>query len=72
MVISDTYQIEKPYTAVNVRLVEGGHGDLERMKRVVDLERSKVTLKLSKNLIDGKMGSENTNKGNTTGIKKGG
>ncbi|KAK4946919.1 hypothetical protein LTR10_014061 [Elasticomyces elasticus] len=72
MVISDTYQIEKPYGAVNVRLVEGGHGDLDRMKRVVDLERSKVALKLSKNMIDGKMGSENTNKSSPAGIKKGG
>ncbi|KAK7895157.1 hypothetical protein LTR67_005897 [Exophiala xenobiotica] len=73
MLISDTYLIEKPYNAANVRLGEGRHGDLERMRKVVDMERSKVTLKLSKNLIDGKMAADNTSgKGMAAGIKKGG
>jgi hypothetical protein len=73
MLISDTYLIEKPYNAANVRLGEGRHGDLDRMRKVVDMERSKATLKLSKNLIDGKMAADNTSgKGMAAGVKKGG
>jgi hypothetical protein len=74
MLISDTYLIEKPYGAANVRFVEGRHGDLERMKKVIDMERSKVGLRLSKGQIDGKMASENnSSRGNATpAMKKGG
>lgn len=74
MVISDTYLIEKPYDATKVRFVQGRHGDLERMKKVVDMELQKVTLRLSKGLIDGKMSSENSpGKGAVTAaVKKGG
>ncbi|KIX05849.1 uncharacterized protein Z518_03822 [Rhinocladiella mackenziei CBS 650.93] len=74
MLISDTYLIEKPYGAANVKFVEGRHGDLERMKKVVDMERQKITLRLSKGMIDGKLGSDNSSgKGVApAGIKKGG
>ncbi|KIW15817.1 hypothetical protein PV08_05867 [Exophiala spinifera] len=72
MLISDTYLIEKPYTAATVKLSEGLHGDIDRMRKVVDMERSKVTLKLSKNLIDGKMAADNIGKVFTGGAKKGG
>jgi hypothetical protein len=74
MVISDTYLIEKPYGAANVRFVEGRHGDLERMKKVIDMELQKITLRLSKGLIDGKMGTENSTgkEAAAAAIKKGG
>ncbi|EXJ95246.1 hypothetical protein A1O1_00366 [Capronia coronata CBS 617.96] len=72
MLISDTYLIEKPYGAVNVRFVEGRHGDLERMKKVVDMERQKITLRMSKGLIDGKLSDTMAGKGATAGVKKGG
>lgn len=74
MLISDTYLIEKPYGPVNVRIVDGRHGDLERMKKVVEMERQKVTLRVSKGMLDGKMSAETTpSKGATNAaIKKGG
>jgi protein LSM12 len=74
MLISDTYLIEKPYGPVNVRIVDGRHGDLERMKKVVEMERQKVTLRFSKGMLDGKMSAESTpSKGATNAaIKKGG
>jgi hypothetical protein len=73
MLISDTYLIEKPYGAVNVRFVEGRHGDLERMKKVVDMERQKITLRMSKGLMDGKLSDTLNGKGGATGgVKKGG
>jgi len=58
MVISDTFLIEKPYGAANVRFVEGLNGDLDRMKKVVDMERQKITLRFAKGSLDGKMGSD--------------
>lgn len=74
MLISDTYLIEKPYGPVNVRILDGRHGDLERMKRVIEMEKSKVQLKMSKGLLDGKISAESTpSKGVTpAAIKKGG
>lgn len=73
MLISDTYLIEKPYGAVNVRFVEGRHGDLERMKKVVDMERQKITLRMSKGLIDGKLSDSLAGRaGAAAGVKKGG
>lgn len=74
MLISDTYLIEKPYGPLNVRIVDGRHGDLERMKKVVEMERQKVTLRLSKGMLDGKMSAETTpTKGAAAAaIKKGG
>ncbi len=58
MRISDTFLIEKPYGAVNVRHAEGCSGDLERMKKVVDMERQKITLRFAKGSLDGKMSSD--------------
>lgn len=74
MLISDTFMIEKPYGAANVRHVEGRGGDLDRMKKVVDMERQKITLRFAKGSLDGKMGSEvSSGKGAVTAdMKKGG
>ncbi|KAG9788062.1 hypothetical protein ABEF93_000351 [Exophiala dermatitidis] len=73
MLISDTYLIEKPYGAVNVRFVEGRHGDLERMRKVVDMERQKITLRMSKGLIDGKLSDNAGGRGGVPATaKKGG
>jgi len=75
MIISDTFMIEKPYGAVNVRHIEGQNvGDLERMKKVIDMERSKITLRFAKGSLDGKMGSDASPvKGvSNAGMKKGG
>ena len=73
MVVSDTYLIEKPYTLVNVRLMDGAHGDLDRMRRVLDMEKNKLTLRAGKGLIDGRMGDSGTGKSVPMGgMKKGG
>lgn len=74
MLVSDTYLIEKPYGPANVRIIDGRHGDLERMKRVIEMEKSKVQLKLSKGLLDGKISAESTpTKGASPAVmKKGG
>lgn len=63
MVISDTYLVEKPYGPLNVKLIESRHGDLERMKKVVEMERQKVTLRLEKGQLDGKIGTGGPRKG---------
>lgn len=74
MVISDTFMIEKPYGAPNVRHADGRDGDLERMKKVVDMERQKITLRFAKGSLDGKMAPEApTGKvAVAAGMKKGG
>jgi protein LSM12 len=74
MIISDTFLIEKPYNAVNIRHAEGRDGDIDRMRRVVDMERSKITLKFAKGTLDGKMGSDSSpGKGlPNVAVKKGG
>ena len=74
MIISDTFMIEKPYGAVNVRHIEGQNGDLERMKKVIDMERSKITLRFAKGSLDGKMGSDVSpvKAATNAGMKKGG
>jgi hypothetical protein len=75
MIISDTFMIEKPFSAANVRHLEGQNlGDLERMKKVVDMERSKITLRFAKGSLDGKMSSDSSPaKGAANaGMKKGG
>lgn len=74
MVISDTFLIEKPYGAVNVKHIEGQSGDLDRMKKVVDMERQKITLRFAKGSLDGKMGSDSSPSKATAnaGMKKGG
>lgn len=70
MVISDTYIIDKPYLPNSVRLIEGSKGDLDRMRRVLDMEKNKLALKMGKNLIDTRLG---TDSGATrAGLKKGG
>lgn len=59
MIISDTFVIEKPFGKENVWLVEGGSGDLERMKRVVEMERGKVGLRMQAgNGVGGKGGKK--------------
>ncbi len=75
MIISDTFLIEKPYTQANVRHIDNQSvGDLERMRKVVDMERNKITLRLAKGSLDGKMSSETSpGKGAAnSGMKKGG
>ena len=75
MIISDTFMIEKPFHATNVRHIEGQSvGDLERMKKVVDMERSKITLRFAKGSLDGKMSTESSpvKGGANAGMKKGG
>ncbi|KIW90536.1 uncharacterized protein Z519_09183 [Cladophialophora bantiana CBS 173.52] len=74
MVISDTFLIDKPYGAANVRHAEGRDGDLDRMKKVVDMERQKITLRFAKGSLDGKLGSEVSpvKAASAAGMKKGG
>jgi len=69
MIISDTYLIEKPYSSANIRLLPGASGDLDRMKRVLEMEKHKNSLKSSKNAIDSKMGDSPATKG---ALRKGG
>ena len=75
MIISDTFMIEKPFGAANVRHIEGQNvGDLDRMKKVVDMERSKINLRLSKGSLDGKMSADTSpvKAPPNSGMKKGG
>ncbi|OCT44130.1 hypothetical protein CLCR_00695 [Cladophialophora carrionii] len=75
MIISDTFLIEKPYGQSNVRHIDGQSvGDLERMRKVVDMERNKITLRLAKGSLDGKIGSDSSlgKAAANTGMKKGG
>ena len=74
MIISDTFMIEKPFNAANVRHIEGQSGDLDRMKKVVDMERSKISLRFSKGSLDGKMSADASpvKGGANAGMKKGG
>ncbi|KAK5946654.1 hypothetical protein PMZ80_000797 [Knufia obscura] len=69
MIISDTYIIEKPYNPASIRLMPGTSGDLDRMKRVLDMEKNKINLKISKNAIDNKLGDSPAAKGS---LRKGG
>ncbi len=60
MVISDTFLIQKPYGAANVGLYsDSAHGprkgDLERMRKVVDMERHKCSLRLGQREFGGRM-----------------
>ncbi|EXJ64665.1 hypothetical protein A1O7_01003 [Cladophialophora yegresii CBS 114405] len=75
MIISDTFLIEKPYGQSNVRHIDGQSvGDLERMRKVVDMERNKITLRLAKGSLDGKIGSDSSlgKAAANTVMKKGG
>ena len=67
MVVSDTFIVDKPYGPANARFVEGANGDIERIKRVLDMERNKIRLKMDKSDIDTKMGSDGR-----SAMKKGG
>lgn len=69
MIVSDTYIIEKPYTPANIQFMPGSSGDLDRMKRVLDMEKNKINLKMSKNQIDHKLADSPAAKG---AIRKGG
>lgn len=68
MIVSDTYIIDKPYNPTNIRLINGASGDLDRMRKVLDLEKNKISLKMEKSVIDHRLGDTVT-KG---GLKKGG
>jgi hypothetical protein len=74
MLLSDTFLVDKPYGPLNVRIIDGRHGDLERMKKVIEMEKSKIQLKMSKGLLDGKISADSTpTKGASPAvIKKGG
>ncbi len=63
MRISDTFLIENPYGPFDVRHAEGGSGDLEQMKRVVDMERQKITLRMAKDSLDESMSSRRRSRG---------
>lgn len=71
MVISDTFVIEKPYGAVNVGFYSDNagtrKGDLERMRKVVDMERNKCLLRLGQREVEGRMAGQAG-----AGAKKGG
>lgn len=59
MIFSDDYVIEKPYKVDNVKAGAGGSSHaqgLERVKKVVRMERDKLELRWSAREIEGKMG----------------
>ena len=69
MILAEDYLIEPPYTVASVKWLSS-HSDgggsaqgLERMKKVVQMERAKLELKWSAREIDGKMGKENKSAG---------
>lgn len=47
MIVSETFIVDKPYISASVRCIEDGRGDIDRMKRVVDMEVKKIALKMS-------------------------
>lgn len=69
MIVSDTFVIQPPYKVTSISLIPGTSGDLDRMMRVLDMEKNKIYLKLSKNRIDDQMGDASPGK-NT--FRKGG
>ncbi|KAK5085377.1 hypothetical protein LTR05_004661 [Lithohypha guttulata] len=71
MIVSETFIIEKPYQPTNVRLMDGASGDIDRMKRVLDMERNKIALKFGKQQIDNRLGESPTSAGRNN-LKKGG
>ena len=59
IIVSGVIGIEKPYKPADVRLMPGaigGHDLLLKIRRVVDMERNKYNLRMSKNTIDQQMG----------------
>lgn len=71
MIVSDTFIIEKPYAPANVKLLPNASGDVDRMKRILDLERNKIALRIGKDQIDNKLGDSPLAVGKA-GVKKGG
>lgn len=71
MIVSDTFIIEKPYAPANVKLLPNASGDIDRMKRVLDMERNKIALRIGKDQIDTKLGDSPMTVGKA-GVKKGG
>lgn len=69
MIVSDTFIVQPPYNGSSVSLIPGTSGDLERMVRVLDMEKNKIYLKLSKNRIDTQMSDGSPGKGT---FRKGG
>lgn len=71
MIVSDTFIIEKPYNPANVRLIGGAGGDIDRMRKVLDMERNKIALRMGKDQIDNRLGDSPIAAGRA-GVKKGG
>lgn len=71
MVVSDTFIIEKPYGPANVKLLSSASGDIDRMKKVLDMERNKIALRLGKDQIDNRLSDSQSGVGKA-GLKKGG
>ena len=65
MVISHQYIIEKPYGANNVKLVDdkSGKQGLDRIRRIVDMERQKIALKMGGDVTGGSLGAKGPGKG---------
>lgn len=61
MVISEVFMIEKPYEKDNVKILPGASGNVERMKTVLDIEKTKAKLKQPLPVIGG--AAENKTKG---------
>ena len=45
IIINDQFIIDKPYDGTNVKLMASATGDLERMKKIIMMEKSKAELK---------------------------
>ena len=61
MVISDTFVVEKPYGPANIAFygdaAQGARREnLERMRKVLDMERNKCLLRLGQREVEGRMG----------------
>jgi protein LSM12 len=62
IVVSDTFVIERPFSGATVNWLhgagkEGRKGDLERMRKVVIMEREKVALRVGQKEVEGRMSS---------------
>lgn len=67
MIVSDSFIIQKPYGPANIQLIDGATGDIDRMRRVLDMERNKIALKFGQQMIDTRF-----EKGGNANLKKGG
>jgi protein LSM12 len=57
ILVSDSMIIDRPYLPANVRLVEGMKGrvgEVERIRKVLDMERSKAAMRGAKDVLDGR------------------